>query len=175
VVDPGPAVDKGYRGAPHPHSARTGTLSAGNGCADVRRCGSDGSNPARILTLTSRESQQLPWPPAHQKITEDRCLTEERAPYLTPFLPSGTDPPRKSELQPDCRLDGQPAAAVFTVGIRLRDPPDQPRSPDQPQKAGLDLGPRYFRAAITLSKAAIGIGGLLQLADEAEFGGVDPG
>jgi hypothetical protein len=59
--------------------------------------------------------------------------------------------------------------------MRLRDPPDQPRSPDQPQKAGLDLGPRYFRAAITLSKAAIGIGGLLQLADEAEFGGVDPG
>jgi hypothetical protein len=59
--------------------------------------------------------------------------------------------------------------------MRLRDPPDQLRSPDQPQKAGLDLGPRYFRAAITLSSPPIGIGGLLQRADEATFGGVDPG
>jgi hypothetical protein len=31
--------------------------------------------------------------PPSGKITEDRCLTEEKALYLTPFLPLSTDLP----------------------------------------------------------------------------------
>src|SRR5579862_7637858 len=42
-------------------------------------------------------------------MTEDRCLAEEKASYLTPFLPLSTNLPRKSGLRPDRHLDGQPA------------------------------------------------------------------
>src|SRR5579862_3218683 len=42
-------------------------------------------------------------------MTEDRCLAEEKASYLTPFLPLSTNLPPKSGLRPDRDLDGQPA------------------------------------------------------------------
>ena len=91
--------DPGYSGAPYLHSARIGTGLPGR--AGRRAC-------------ASLKFQQALQPLAHQKILEDRCLTEVWAPYSAPFLPPGTKFPPKSGLQPDCRLDSQ-ATAAFTV------------------------------------------------------------
>ena len=103
----------------------------------MRRCWPTARTPARILTLTSCKFQKAPWPPCAPEVTEDRCLAEEKASYLTPFLPLSTNLPRKSGLQPDSRLDGPPVVAQFAVGIRLWNALNQPRNPDQPQSSRL--------------------------------------
>jgi hypothetical protein len=64
--------------------------------------------------------------PRAPEIPEYPCLTEEKWSYLAPFLPSSTNLPPKSRLQQIRRIDGQPAAPVFTIGIRLRDAPNPP-------------------------------------------------
>ena len=97
--------------------------------ARSKAAGLPARDPAHSLRIISRQYFAGSAALRVQKITEDRCLTEIQAPNMAPFLPLGTEFPRKSGLQPDRRLDRQ-AAGVFTVDIWLWTTPNQRRSSD---------------------------------------------
>jgi hypothetical protein len=69
------------------------------------RCGA----AARILVFAVMRDGRWAFPGAACAgiMAEDRCLAEERAPYLTTFIPSGPYLPLKSGCHPGWGLSGE--------------------------------------------------------------------
>jgi hypothetical protein len=117
----------------HPisHEARINHRNRGHPAAPRPSCRADCSKPCTEPKGHVPQVSAGSAAPAHQKIMEDPRSVEDLGDYSPPDLPRSAKLPRKSGLQPDRCLDGQPAG-VFILGIWLWDAPDPPGDPDPP-------------------------------------------